>query len=226
LSRPSPPPPPPRNPLKQSPPRRQQIQWISKLWPLSKTAEQKCSTCSAVHPSNWPFAKQAPNASHPGRLASRHMVSSRFVWRGLDIDTAWSQACLHCQQAKIHCYTRPQPLPIPVPQRRFSHLHIDLVGPLQYSGGCNYICTVIHCTSNAWQSATPQPTAGQALRQSRRHQAGLVCRPSGFSAFSSSGATKRRSRNRFSNRGPVFCTPWTGGAIPVSTAAVSAPSAA
>jgi hypothetical protein len=57
LSRPSPP---PWNPLKQSPPRRQQIQWISKLWLLSKTAAQKRSACSAVHPSNWPFAKQAP----------------------------------------------------------------------------------------------------------------------------------------------------------------------
>jgi hypothetical protein len=35
--------------------------------------------------------------SHPGRLASRRMVSSRFVWRGLTKDTtAWLHACLHC----------------------------------------------------------------------------------------------------------------------------------
>ncbi len=51
------------NLLKQSPLRRRQIQSILKLWPPSETAVQKCSACSAVHPSNWPFAKQALNAS-------------------------------------------------------------------------------------------------------------------------------------------------------------------
>jgi hypothetical protein len=37
------------------------------------------------------------NISHPGRLATRHMVSSTFVWGRLASDiTAWSRACLHC----------------------------------------------------------------------------------------------------------------------------------
>jgi hypothetical protein len=55
--------------------------------------------------------------------------------------------------------------------------------------------------------------------------AGLIFRPAGFFSFLFSGAAKRRSRSRFSGRGPVFCMLWTGGAIPVSTAAVSALSA-
>ncbi len=58
-----PPTPPPRNLLKQSPPRRRQIQWILKLWLLSQTAVRKHSACLAVHPSKWPFAKQALNTS-------------------------------------------------------------------------------------------------------------------------------------------------------------------
>jgi hypothetical protein len=37
---------------------------------------------------------------------------------------------------------------------RFSHLHIDLVGPLQYSGGCNFVFTVIDRTSK-WMEAIP-----------------------------------------------------------------------
>jgi hypothetical protein len=95
------------------------------------------------------------NISHPGRLASRRMVFSRFVWGGLATDiTAWSRDCLHCQQAKIHRHTRLQPQPIPIPELRFSHLHIDLVGPLHYSGGCNFIFTVIDCTSK-WMEAIP-----------------------------------------------------------------------
>jgi hypothetical protein len=35
--------------------------------------------------------------------------------------------------------THAWPQPIPIPQRHFSHLHIDLVGPLQYSNNFNYV---------------------------------------------------------------------------------------
>jgi hypothetical protein len=74
------------------------------------------------------------NVAHPGRLASHRIISSRFVWRGLSSNvTAWARGCLACQRGKIHCHTLLVPLPIPIPQRRFSHLHVDLVGPLRYS---------------------------------------------------------------------------------------------
>ncbi len=54
--------------------------------------------------------------------------------------------------AKIHRHTRLAPQPIPILQRRFSHLHDDLVGPLQYSNNFNYIFTIIDCTSK-WMEA-------------------------------------------------------------------------
>jgi hypothetical protein len=81
--------------------------------------------------------------------------------------TAWSRACLHCQQAKIHPHTHIQPQPVPILQRHFSHLHIDLVGPLQYSGGFDFIFTVIDLTSK-WMEAiplsnTPAATCAKAL---------------------------------------------------------------
>jgi hypothetical protein len=67
------------------------------------------------------------NVAHPGRLASRHIISSRFVWRSLSSNVIdWARGCLACQQGKIHRHTRL--VPIPIPQRRFSHLHVDLVG--------------------------------------------------------------------------------------------------
>ncbi|OBQ32412.1 MAG: hypothetical protein AN484_27985, partial [Aphanizomenon flos-aquae WA102] len=73
---------------------------------------------------------QLHDIAHPGRLASRRIVSSRFVWRGLAKDvTAWAAACLECQRSKVHRHTRVAPLPIAVPRRRFSHIHVDLVGP-------------------------------------------------------------------------------------------------
>jgi hypothetical protein len=46
------------------------------------------------------------NVAHPGRLASHHVISSRYVWRRLSSDiTAWARGCLACQRGKIHRYT-------------------------------------------------------------------------------------------------------------------------
>jgi hypothetical protein len=61
---------------------------------------------------------------------------------------------VHCQWSKIHRHTRLLPQPIPIPQQWFAHLHIDLVGPLQCSNGCNHIFTIIDCTSK-WMEAIP-----------------------------------------------------------------------
>jgi hypothetical protein len=95
------------------------------------------------------------NVAHPGMLTSRAIISSRFVWRGLSSDvTAWARGCLACQWGKIHRHTRLAPQPIPIQQRRFSHLHVDLVGPLQYSNNFNYIFTIIDRTSK-WMEAIP-----------------------------------------------------------------------
>ncbi len=77
---------------------------------------------------------------------------------------------------------------------------------------------------HTWQSAIPQPTTRQVPRWSCHHQAGLFFRPAGFFIFFQGGA-KRQSRNCFLVADRFFCMPWTGSAIPVSTAAVPAPSA-
>ncbi len=77
------------------------------------------------------------------------------MWRRLSsVVTAWARGCLACQRGKIHCHTRLAPQPIPIPQRRFSHLHVDLVGPLQHSNNFNYIFTIIDHTFK-WMEAIP-----------------------------------------------------------------------
>jgi hypothetical protein len=102
------------------------------------------------------------SVAHPGRLASRRIILSRFVWRGLSSDiTAWTHGCLACQRGKIQRHTCLDPQPIPIPQRRFSHLHVDLVGPLQYSNSFNYIFTIIDYTSK-WMEAIPLPETSTA----------------------------------------------------------------
>jgi hypothetical protein len=76
-----------------------------------------------------------------------------FLWCGLSSDvTARAHGCLACQRGKIHRHTRLVSLPIP--QRHFSHLHVDLVGPLQYSNNFNNIFTIFDRTSK-WMEAIP-----------------------------------------------------------------------
>jgi hypothetical protein len=103
------------------------------------------------------------NVANPGRLASRRIISSRFVWSGLSSDiTAWTHECLACQRGNIHRHTRLTPQSIPIPQRRFSHLHVNLVGPLQFSNNFNHIFTIIDRTSK-WIEAFPLFDTSAAL---------------------------------------------------------------
>jgi hypothetical protein len=141
MSRPSPPP-----PLELSPPRRRQIQWISRRWPPSKnrcpetqrllggTSLKLAFRQTGAQPlsgdiSTGTFRPIVPlkfrkdifahfhNVAYPGRLSPRRIISSRFVWRGLSSDvTAWARGCLACQWGKIHRRTRLAPQPIPIPQ--------------------------------------------------------------------------------------------------------------
>jgi hypothetical protein len=86
--------------------------------------------------------------AHPGRRPTYRLISSRYVWKGLSTDvTAWAKACLGCQRAKVHRHVQVPPQHIPVPTRRFSHIHVDLVGPLPASKGFTHLFTVIDRTS-------------------------------------------------------------------------------
>ncbi len=109
--------------------------------------------------------------AHPGRLATRRLIFSRFVWPGLSKDvTAWARECAACQRSKIHRHFQVRPKPIPVPQCRFAHIHIDLVGPLNPSNGFNHILTVIDRTSR-WMEAIPLANTAAAALFS-----GWICR--------------------------------------------------
>ena len=93
--------------------------------------------------------------SHPGIRGTRRVISSRFVWPSLSKDVSvWTRACLSCQKNKIHHHVHSPVLNIPVPARRFSHVHIDLVGPLPACKGYTYIFTMMDRTTR-WPEAVP-----------------------------------------------------------------------
>jgi transposase InsO family protein len=93
--------------------------------------------------------------AHPGLWATRRIISSRYVWRGLARDVmAWAQECLSCQRGKVYRHVRQFPVHVTVPERRFSHIHADLVGPLPAPEGATYVFTVID-RNTRWCEALP-----------------------------------------------------------------------
>ena len=83
-------------------------------------------------------------------------MGSRVTWPFMKRDIArWVADCQECGRTKV---TRQPPAavqPIPVPTRRFSHIHVDFVGPLTVSReGFRYLLT-IKDRSSRWLEAIP-----------------------------------------------------------------------
>jgi hypothetical protein len=78
-----------------------------------------------------------------------------LFWEFLSKDVnLWAQSCLDCQRSKIQSHVKSPVQHIPVPGRRFSHIHVDLVGPLPQSDGFSYLFTIID-RSTRWPEAVP-----------------------------------------------------------------------
>ena len=93
--------------------------------------------------------------SHPSVRTTKRLVGDKFVWHGMSKDVStWAQQCLGCQRNKVHKGTHPPLGHFPVPLQRFSHVNVDLVGPLPPSSGYNHLMTVIDRTTR-WPEAIP-----------------------------------------------------------------------
>jgi len=103
------------------------------------------------------------NISHPGIRATRRLVGSRFVWKGMATDVAdYCRSCVACQRAKVTKQPAAPVQQMPVPSRRFSQIHVDLVGPLPAcSQGFSYLLTVID-RSTRWLEAVPLASTSAA----------------------------------------------------------------
>ena len=78
--------------------------------------------------------EQLHGLSHPGVKGSRKLVAERYFWPSMNADVGnWAKNCTASQRAKIGRHTKTVPEVIPMPDQRFSHLHLDIVGPLPSS---------------------------------------------------------------------------------------------
>lgn len=95
------------------------------------------------------------NLSHPGSRATVKLVSQKFVWHGMKKEVrTWASECIDCQTSKIQRHTRAPLEKFTVPDKRFSHIHIDIVGPLPPSDGATHLLTIID-RNTRWPEAIP-----------------------------------------------------------------------
>ncbi|UYV81705.1 hypothetical protein LAZ67_20002057 [Cordylochernes scorpioides] len=93
--------------------------------------------------------------SHPGVRATTRMVTAHYVWPAVKKDCAlWTRACHRCQVSKTTRHTRTPLQSFSPPDGRFSHVHIDLVGPLPPSENYRYIFTCVD-RFTWWPEALP-----------------------------------------------------------------------
>jgi Integrase core domain/Integrase zinc binding domain len=84
-----------------------------------------------------------------GTRATRRLIGARFVWRGMAKDsTEWCRECQRCARGKILTHVKSPVLDIKVPSTRFSHVHLDIVGPFPKTPeGHTHLITMIDRTT-------------------------------------------------------------------------------
>uniref|UniRef100_A0AAV2J054 Gypsy retrotransposon integrase-like protein 1 n=1 Tax=Knipowitschia caucasica TaxID=637954 RepID=A0AAV2J054_KNICA len=86
----------------------------------------------------------------------------RFVWPGLRKDVkTWASTCVACQRAKVQRHVTAPLGPFSIPERRFEHVHVDLVGPLPPSRGFTHLLTMVD-RATRWPEVVPLSSATPA----------------------------------------------------------------
>ncbi|BHF77541.1 hypothetical protein SprV_0602064800 [Sparganum proliferum] len=136
------------------------------LQELPLTTRNGTILCDVSTPSHRPFVPPSlsrkvfsslHNLFHPGSRVTDKLVSNRFVWPGMHKELkAWTGACITCQRSKVRRHNKAPIGTFPGPGARFSHVHLDIVGPLLLSNGCSYLLTCVDRFTR-WSEAIPPP---------------------------------------------------------------------
>ncbi len=95
------------------------------------------------------------NLHHPGIKGTNKLITERYFWPSATKDIQhWVTTCMACQTSKVTRKTKIAPMQIEMPSSRFSHVHIDLVGPLPPSEGKKYLLTMVDRFTR-WPEAVP-----------------------------------------------------------------------
>jgi len=84
------------------------------------------------------------------------MISACFAWPRLVVDIKrWCSECASCARAKVTVQPTSPVESIPIPAGRFSHAHMDIVGPLPTTtSDFSYLFTMVD-RATRWPKAVP-----------------------------------------------------------------------
>ena len=95
------------------------------------------------------------HADHPGQRETLRRVAKEYYWPKLRRNVSdFVRTCHACQLAKQSSTVNPGVGDFPVPDKRFSYIHLDIVGPLPVSHGYKYLLTIYDRCSR-WTEAYP-----------------------------------------------------------------------
>ncbi|VDM01595.1 unnamed protein product [Schistocephalus solidus] len=81
--------------------------------------------------------------------------AERFVWPDRNKDVkSWARSCLSCQRNKVRRHQKSPPGTFPSSDARFSHVHLDVVGPLPPSNCFTHLLTCVDRYTR-WADAIP-----------------------------------------------------------------------
>ena len=94
------------------------------------------------------FVMKQMHYCHQGVKETVRHISSYYYWPEMKKEiTSFVQSCHGCQSAKSSKAKPPHYGEFKVPDQRFSHCHVDIVGPLPESDGYKYILSIIDRTT-------------------------------------------------------------------------------
>lgn len=102
-----------------------------------------------------PLFESLHGVSHPGVRSTKKLITDRSFWPHMQSDVvSWTRSCIACQKVKTGRHVKTIPENIAMPNKRFSHLHLDIVGPFPTSHGYSYLFTMIDRFTR-WPEAYP-----------------------------------------------------------------------
>ena len=82
--------------------------------------------------------------AHPGARTTKKLITAKYVWHKMSSQiNSWARACNLCQKSKVQTHIRAPLQVFETPNRRFQHVHINLVDPLPEAQGHKYLLTVM-----------------------------------------------------------------------------------
>jgi len=110
---------------------------------------------------------------HGGGNDTLHLIETRYCWPGMNKQIKyWAKCCIQCQRIKVFKYTVLPLAPSALPDHSLGHIHVDLVGPLPPSNGCNYL---IRCVDRFIRSPEEWPIDNMSA-----HAVATTLTPTGY----------------------------------------------